>query len=131
MRLQVGVKALISQDDKYLFLRRSHYFKPGPENWDIPGGRIAPEESLKDALRREVKEETSMNIISIDELLAAQDIFVADKDLHVVRLTYKANAIGDVVVSDEHSDQKWMSKQDLLAEEHVDSYLRKVIMELL
>ena len=37
MKLQVGVKALIKQDDTYLFLQRSKEFKDGRCEWDIPG----------------------------------------------------------------------------------------------
>lgn len=100
MNLQVGVKALIERDGTYLFLRRSADFKSGPQDWDIPGGRIEADEALADALRREVIEETGLSLDTIDTLLAAQDIFVPSKDLHVVRLTYLANATGDITISD-------------------------------
>jgi 8-oxo-dGTP diphosphatase len=130
MKLQIGVKALIATQDTYLFLRRSAGFKSGPQDWDIPGGRIEPEEALSDALARETKEETGLSLDAIDKLLAAQDIFVPSKELHVVRLTYLASATGDVTISDEHSEHAWMTKQQILAEEHVDSYLRKVLESL-
>lgn len=127
MKLQIGVKALITKQDTYLFLRRSADFTSGPQDWDIPGGRIEPEEALSDALARETKEETGLSLDTIDKLLAAQDIFVPSKELHVVRLTYHASATGDVTISDEHSEHAWMTKQQILAEKHVDSYLRKVL----
>lgn len=129
MNLQVGVKVLLrSSEGKFLFLRRSADFKPGAsQNWDIPGGRIEPEEPLEEALRREVQEETGLTLESIDRLLAAQDIFVAAAPVHVVRLTYVGTASGEVAISDEHDDYAWMSKEEVLAEPHVDSYLREVL----
>lgn len=130
MNLQVGVKVLIEKGGRYLFLRRSQAFKAGPQKWDIPGGRIEADEPLDQALAREVSEETGLVLSSSLELLAAQDIFASDKDLHVVRLTYLTrldHSEGDVKISDEHDDYKWMSKADILAEEHVDSYLRDVV----
>lgn len=127
MQLQVGVKALIRQDTRYLFLRRSPSFNAGPQKWDIPGGRIDPGEVLHDALAREVREETGLKIETVDMLLAAQDILVVNQDLHVVRLTYFATASGTVTISDEHDDYKWMSVEEILIEPHVDSYLREVL----
>lgn len=56
MKLQVGVKALIKNtSNQYLFLHRSKT-TPGATKtyWDIPGGRIEPEEALDDALKREI-----------------------------------------------------------------------------
>lgn len=128
MDLQVGAKALIEQKGKYLFLRRSKAFKVGPQKWDIPGGRIKPEETLADALAREIYEETSLKLERIITLLAAQDIFISSADVHVVRLTYRAAAAGEVVLSDEHDDYRWMTIEEVLAEPHVDSYLKKVLV---
>lgn len=127
MILQVGVKLLIRNDDgRYLFLRRSSSFKPGIQKWDIPGGRIEPHEALIDGLRRELFEETSLKLDGIKSLLAAQDIFVDDKNVHVIRLTYLGSAIeGNVVLSDEHDTYKWMTKQELLTEA-VDSYITAI-----
>ena len=130
MILQVGVKVLIKNEaGKYLFLRRAASFKPGPQKWDIPGGRIESNEALYDALRREVKEETGLELEKTDALLAAQDIFAPDKDLHVVRLTYVGSASGDVTLSDEHDDHKWMTKDEITSEPFVDSYLKQILDE--
>ena len=130
MKLQVGVKVLIRRDDTYLFLRRSAAFKAGPQKWDIPGGRIEPDEALDVALTREVYEETGLELVSIDRLLAAQDIFVPDAEVHVVRLTYTGAAKGEVVISDEHDEYRWMTLEDVLSEPHVDSYLKEVLHTL-
>jgi len=90
MKLQVGVKILIQNNDgDYLFLKRRKVLEhDGPDTWDIPGGRIDSHESLMGALKREVAEETSLELVGEPRLLAAQDIIVEQKDLHVVRLTY-------------------------------------------
>lgn len=127
MKLQVGVKVLVKQHDKFLFLRRNATFQEGPQNWDIPGGRIEPEEALQDALTREVLEETGLKLEQTDTLLAAQDIFVPNAEMHVVRLTYTGVAIGEVTISSEHDDYEWMSIGEVLSEPYVDQYVREVL----
>lgn len=131
MQIQVGVKALIANtNDEYLFLERilpmNHETKP---HLDIPGGRIESNEALEEALAREIKEETGLELVSIEKLLAAQDIFVLEKDLHVVRLTYAVSAHGKVQISDEHTRFVWLSLSDA-KQQNLDTYIRKVLDSL-
>lgn len=128
MILQVGVKALIKNDaGQYLFLRRSERMQAETEpHWDIPGGRIDPTERLQVALAREIMEETGMELTDEPRLVAAQDIMVEAKDLHVVRLTYVASAHGEITVSNEHQEHVWMTQDEALAS-HLDPYIREVL----
>ncbi len=117
MILQIGVKVLLTNsNNELLFLKRKEQLSiPGDskDSWDIPGGRIGPEESLDDALVREVKEETGALLNGVPMLINAQDIFVPKKDLHVVRLTYRLRAeIKNITLSDEHTDYKWMTLEE-------------------
>ena len=132
MILQVGVKALIKNDKgQYLFLRRSERMQAETEpHWDIPGGRIDPAERLEQALAREIAEETNLTLSGVPQLIAAQDILVPAKDLHVVRLTYVANAHGEIAVSDEHQEYVWMTNEEALAS-HLDPYIREVFEQKL
>ena len=110
MNIQVGVKLIIeNRNNEYLFLRRSSLLGQSVALWDIPGGRIKPDEAIGFALAREVCEETGL-IVKVAKLIKAQDIFVADKDIHVVRLTYLGELEdGEIKLSDEHSEYRWMT----------------------
>lgn len=108
--LQVGVKVLIKNSEgKYLFLKRATAY-PGEDvlKWDIPGGRINIGESQKDALAREVKEETSLILDSIEDPLLVQDII---RDKHVVRITYIGYVKEGEIILDpaEHSEYGWLT----------------------
>jgi 8-oxo-dGTP diphosphatase len=129
MQLQIGVKVLIqNSNNEYLFLQRSQLLSSDVKSsWDIPGGRINSDEYLEDALVREVFEETGATLDGEPQLLAAQDIFVNAKDLHVVRLTYSMSAdITNIILSDEHQDYVWRRLDDV-ADLYIEPYLKEVI----
>ena len=124
MNIQVGVKLIIEKDGKILLLRRTQ--DSTKHMWDIPGGRINAGESLTDALAREVAEETGMHITGATTLLAAQDIMVSAKDIHVVRLTYSGTVTGEVRLSAEHDSFQWVDKPLFAAVDGLDPYVVEV-----
>lgn len=133
MNLQVGVKALIKNSNgEYLFIRRSTTLATdiSEPSWDIPGGRIEPDEYLLEALRREVQEEIGHDVQSAPMLIKAQDIFVTAKDLHVVRLTYMlVEDVEDIILSDEHEEYVWVHESQLETV-NAEPYLAEVLLQL-
>ena len=127
MKLQVGVKILIEKDGQFLILERAEAMPTdNGRYWDIPGGRINEGEPLLEALAREISEETGLVLEGEPKLFVAQDIFVDKAALHVVRLTYKGLASGDVILSEEHRSFKWVSMVELL-DDSIDPYLREAL----
>jgi len=128
MELQVGVKILLKNPEgKYLIARRSpHLYRDIAGLWDIIGGRINPGQTLLENLRREVKEETALEIAGEPRLIAAQDILrIPGK--HVVRLTYLGATDGTPRLNEEHSEFRWVSAEELKDFENLDVYLKEII----
>ena len=126
MELQVGVKILLkNKDNKYLVVCRSpiKYPEVGAK-WDIVGGRIDPGVNLFENLKREVMEETGLEVIGEPKLITAQDILKTDK--HVVRLTYTGEANGEVRLSNEHTEYKWLTLSEISKLEPLDKYFKEV-----
>jgi len=128
IKLEVGVKAFITNNDgKYLVLKRAKPYPGLTETmWDIPGGRINPGEPLRDALSREIFEETKMIMTGEPKIIYSQDILRVE-GRHTVRLTYLANANGEITLDqDEHTEYSWVSLNELSNLYH-DKYLEPVI----
>jgi len=129
MILQVGVKAFLRNNEgKYLLLYRSaiKYPEVGGQ-WDLPGGRINIGSLLVDNLKREVLEETGLEISSDPVLLAAQDIIMGDEK-HVVRLTYFAAATGKVMLDiTENTEYKWVTFKEILTHPEIDRFAKEII----
>jgi len=61
--LGVAGRAIISQSDgRVLLVRRSAAAVVDPGSWELPGGKLSYGETLRDALVREVREETGLAV---------------------------------------------------------------------
>ncbi len=129
MELQVGVKVLLKNPDgKFLLIRRSiDKYQEVQHKWDIPGGRIDSGSDLRENLSREVMEETELTMTSEPRVVGAQDIFNKEQDRHIVRVTYVGTAEGTPKLSDEHTDFKWVSYEELLILPNLDKYLKALL----
>jgi ADP-ribose pyrophosphatase YjhB (NUDIX family) len=129
IKLQVGVKIFLkNKDNKFLLVKRNpEKYKNVKGSWDIVGGRINPGTKLIENLRREVMEETGLEIMSQPRLLCAQDI-IPNEQKHVVRLSYVGTTDGDLVLdTKENIDYKWLSLKELLSQEDLDYYVKEIV----
>jgi len=117
----VSVEALIVTDDGLLFLMRAT--EPVKGEWWLPGGRIHRGESLLDALRREVKEETSLNLSSC-RLLNVYSRVLPER--HDITIAYKCSVNQDkVVLNEEHSEYAFFKKLP----HHLHPFMREVVAD--
>ncbi|HEY5221048.1 MAG TPA: NUDIX hydrolase [Candidatus Paceibacterota bacterium] len=129
MILQVGVKIFLKNPEgKYLFVRRSPEKYPGVKGeWDIPGGRINPGSLLIENLRREVKEETQLEITSEPRLIHAQDI-IPNEERHIVRLSYIGETNGEPILdTSENIEYRWLSLEEIKRQENIDIYVKEIV----
>lgn len=131
MVLQVGVKvALKNSEGKFLLLKRSPDKYPEVHKfgdvWDIVGGRIEIGTPLIENLKREVKEETGLELAGEPRLIAAQDILRLSEK-HVVRLTYMAQTEGEPYLDADHSEYGWFTVEEMKAMKDLDIYFTELI----
>ncbi|MCF8118457.1 MAG: NUDIX domain-containing protein [Desulfarculaceae bacterium] len=100
-----GVKAVLYRENKVLLLI-DHNGKA-----DLPGGRVEPGEDLREALRREVREETGLNI---KNLATWRGWHLEKGRLYILGTTFFCEEDGgDFRLSPEHGDYEWVSFRDL------------------
>jgi 8-oxo-dGTP diphosphatase len=108
----VAVKGLILHQGKVLIVQRANDDEIGGGTWELVGGKIEFGEDLETALVREIKEEVGLDV-TVDKILYATT-FKTDPTRQVVILTYLCRSNSrDVVLSKEHIDYRWSTKEQL------------------
>ena len=88
-----------------LVLRRHPKSKTNPHKWELPGGKTEKEEFFDEALIREVKEETDLDVKVGDFCEAVQDDYPHRRTVQLIM--YAKDITGEVKISDEHDDWMW------------------------
>lgn len=120
----VGVGAIVIHEDKLLVVKDRFY--PG---YKLPGGHIDKNESIKDALKREVLEETGVSIEfeSIMNIGHFKNGQFGESNLYMV-CTAKATS-QDISIHDssEIAEAKWIDPKEFLNMEDVNNYNKSVV----
>ena len=85
--------------------------------WGIPGGKIKLGETADAALRRELKEETNLEVAEVRFALVQDCIDSTEfyKPAHFVLLNYTCRATTtDVVLNDEAEEFRWLQLEEAL-----------------
>jgi len=124
----VGVGAVIVRDGRALIIKRAH--EPRKGEWSLPGGLLELGESLTDAVRREIREETNLDI-EVGPIIETFDRVHRDADgrirYHFVIIDYVCwSSEGDAVPGSDADGVAWVSESEI-DEYKVNAHAAEVI----
>ncbi len=121
MQYFLAVKGIIRRNDgKILVLKRSEKDDHKPGVWETVGGGMDKEESPQEALLREISEETGL----MANVSGPFNVFTFKKDTgeFKVGITFLCEYLsGEVMLSDEHSEYRWIQPKEFSEMESVSS----------
>ena len=111
---EAGVGAIVVNSQGSIFLMKSPKWH---DKYVIPGGHVELGERMIDALKREMKEETGLDVENCYFLCVEEAIFDDDfwKKKHFIGINFEATAKGsEVTLNDEGHDHIWVAPKDAL-----------------
>ena len=125
----VAVTAVIKnmRGDKVLVVKRSIKEIAYPGKWAFPGGKVEREQTIMEALKREVEEEVGLEIENHKRLLHDYT-FVRPDDHNVVGLCFLVKAKSEDVKLDEKDfdEYKWVAPEEFLKIDYIEGMDKEV-----
>ncbi len=107
-RPYLAVRAVITNENgKVLILKRANTIQ-GDGKWCLPGGNIEYGQTAKEAMEREIRQETSLICKKIEFLFFLESLPSEESELHYVNFVYRCNVEGNVKLNYESSDYAWI-----------------------
>lgn len=103
------VQAWIERDGEFLALRRNQ--DPNRGEWNMPGGFVEPGESGPEAIAREVREETALEVEPGEVIgVFASTYGEGDEAKPIFDIAYRCRLVGgELDVSDESLESGWFT----------------------
>lgn len=122
------VGALILNGKGKILLVKSPKWKH--EKWTVPGGHIEVGESAMQAIVREVKEETGLDVKPIKLLMIQEAVFSEEyyKPMHYIFMDFLCESSSDEVKLDkrELNEYKWFDSREI-SDADVESYTKNLL----
>ena len=119
------VRGIIRNDSgEILIVKRHPKSKTDPEMWELPGGKVEKGEHFADALVREIKEETNLDVNVGDFCEAVQNDYSHKRTVQL--MMYLDDIEGSVEISEKHTEYMWASIEKIESLE-LSSSFKKVL----
>ncbi len=118
--IMVAVGAIIEDDEGRLLLVRHTRERGGfwQGKWICPGGRLERGEAISDGIKREVLEETNLEVQLLRPLIPFERIVTEEGEttLHVIYIDYVAQKVaGALRPGSDVGEARWVAKEGLSA----------------
>jgi ADP-ribose pyrophosphatase YjhB (NUDIX family) len=123
---KIAIKVLI-EDNKGQILLTKRAKPPEAGYWDVPGGIMEAGETLESSAKREVKEETNLEI-KLGDFLGSGLSIGPNWQVILLFFTGKLTSGRLALEKAEVSDAKWVQKSEILKQKMLRPQLKQVLV---
>ncbi|WP_295723186.1 NUDIX domain-containing protein [uncultured Methanobrevibacter sp.] len=113
----LSIRLISIKKDKLLLLQRPNKRFHDSGKWEFPGGKVKKDEFFDEGLKREVFEETNLNVKIVGFYSACEDTFKSCKNHQNIKsinlAMYGILDEGEIQLSNEHTDYSYFSKEEI------------------
>lgn len=103
--VQIGVGAIAIEDGKILLIKRGR--PPYAGKWSVPGGKLLFGESIAEAIVREMREETGLDV-EVGPYAGILESINAEGEWHYVIVDHLVRIVGgELGPNDDAADARW------------------------
>jgi mutator protein MutT len=109
--VNIAVNFIAVIDNKVLLIRRNSFDNIEPSKWAIPGGKCEENETIEEALKREIKEELGVNIKTYNYF---KSYYYKNKsNKHTRALYFYGQITEEIYLNEESSEFKWFELEKI------------------
>lgn len=103
---------ILDSKGRILIVRKSDREAIDPGLWVVPGGKVKKDESVIDALKREVNEETGLSVVRYEWI--GEDVFkVEDKYFHAAHFLCKVKSDKRIKLERSLTEYRWIIEDEI------------------
>ena len=131
MNIKIVLTGILKDKDLFLIVKRNENDDLYPGAWEFPGGHLEDGETLKDGLKRELKEEIDFND-DFNPIITHYSDKVKENDgnlIHDLEIDFIINVDSskiNIILSNEHCDYKWVTKDS----EYLDDFIKSKLSNI-
>lgn len=131
MKTEIVLTGILRDKDLFLAVKRNENDDLFPGVWEFPGGHLETGETLKEGLKRELKEEIDFTD-DFEPIITHYYDEVKEKNgklIHELEIDFFINVDStkiNVKLSNEHCDYKWLTKDSSYLDDFIKAKLSNI-----
>ncbi|PLX28041.1 8-oxo-dGTP diphosphatase [Candidatus Parcubacteria bacterium] len=114
----VNICYIINEKGEVLLQQKARGFGKG--NWNGPGGKVEPDETIEDSVRREIKEETDLELGKIKKIAELEFVFMDQNNINNYCYVFICKDFRGKERNTGEGKLKWFKKEEIPYEEMWD-----------